>query len=473
MPADHRRSAAPGTLAPRTAVFPARFGLPHELLEQPDELHLAPPNDAEIGDMIHELLEQPGELHFLAPTQASDVGAALQSWGQTIGTGPDAPAPCPAALLLQANEQAIEAAITLMCRYGLTRETAEHATGLRAGVLAAVVDVQGRWLDHQAQSDAVATMPPAQLQAFLMMLQRVRGNLQHAQTPIPAIAAAAPSSGQSLQKHEVDALIEDIHTRMPRQQGEKAAAAARRIYRANEQVRKLPYKDRIDVLSRVTGANTHDLRAETGLRDPDPRMTPLVEDIRTRVPQNKLEGLTAWALRIHKKDEQVQKLPYKDRISVLALVVGSRETTLRGQPALRDMSGPMAQLAQDIRTRMPQEDYGESGFKWARRIYTTDVRVRDLPYAERISLLAMVTDIREPDLRRDPWLRDMSESMAQQVHEIRMRVPQQDSESARGWAKRIYETDPQVKSLLSSERISVLAMVTGVRETTLRNARIP
>ncbi|MBW8831491.1 MAG: hypothetical protein JF606_19145 [Burkholderiales bacterium] len=399
MPADRRRSAAPGTLAPRTAVFPARFGLPHELLEQPGELHLAPPNDAEIGEMIHELLEQPGELHFLGQTQASDGGAALQSRGQTICSGPDAPAPCPAALLLQANEQAIEAAITLMCRYGLTREAAEHATGLRAGVLAAVVDVQGRWLDDQAQFDAVATLPPAQLQAFALMLQRVRGNLQHAQAPVPATTSAAPSFGQALQQHELYALIEDILTRMPRQQGEAATAAARRIHHTNEQVRALPYAQRISVLAMVTGAREADLRRIPELSDMSGPMAQQAQDIRMRVPQQANENRTAWARRIRQTYVPVRDMPYAQRISVLAMVTGVRAPDLRTDPLLRDISGPMAQQAQDILMRMPQQA-NESRAAWARRIGQTDVQVRNMPYVQQTSVLALVTGVRENVLRR-------------------------------------------------------------------------
>ncbi|MBW8831490.1 MAG: hypothetical protein JF606_19140 [Burkholderiales bacterium] len=398
MPADHRRSAAPGTLAPRTAVFPARFGLPHELLEQPGELHLAPPNDAEIGEMIHELLEQPGELHFLGQTQASDGGAALQSRGQTIGSGPDAPAPCPAALLLQANAQNIKAAITLMRRGGLTREAAEHATGLRAGVLAAVVDVQGRWLDDQAQFDAVTALPPAQLQPFALMLQRVRGNLKREQAPVPATTSAAPSLGQAHQMPEVDALIEDIRTRMPRRQFEGAAAAARRICRTNGQVRALPYEQRISVLAMVTGARVFNLRTYPELRDMSGPMAQQAQDIRMRVPHQGNENRTAWARRIDRTVAQMRNMPYAQRISVLAMVTGARETDLRLVPALRDMSRQMAQQVHQIHMRVPQQE-GETPSRWAQRIYETDEQVQLLPSPERISVLAMVTGVRENFLR--------------------------------------------------------------------------
>ncbi|MBW8832212.1 MAG: hypothetical protein JF606_22950 [Burkholderiales bacterium] len=133
--------------------------------------------DAEIGTMIDELLQQPGELLFMAQPQAPG------SRGQTIGTEPAAMVAMPArtlpsALLLQVPQQNIEAAIAVMRRNRLGREAAEHAVGLPAGVLAAVVDAQGNWLNEPALSDIVASLSPEQVQTFAMKLQQMRTNLR-------------------------------------------------------------------------------------------------------------------------------------------------------------------------------------------------------------------------------------------------------------------------------------------------------
>jgi hypothetical protein len=123
------------------------------------------------------LLQQPGESLFVAQPQAPG------SRGQTIGTEPAAmvamPArTLPAALLLQVPHQKIEAAIAVMRRNRLGREAAEHAVGLPAGVLAAVVDAQGHWLNEPALSDTVVNLSPEQVHIFAMKLQHMRTTLQ-------------------------------------------------------------------------------------------------------------------------------------------------------------------------------------------------------------------------------------------------------------------------------------------------------
>ena len=84
----------------------------------------------------------------------------------------------PAARMLQAQRQDLEAAIAAMRQHRLSREASEQAVGLPAGVLATVVDAQGYWLTEPAQSDAVAGLLPAQVQAFATKLQLMRANLQ-------------------------------------------------------------------------------------------------------------------------------------------------------------------------------------------------------------------------------------------------------------------------------------------------------
>ena len=137
--------------------------------------------DSEIFAMIDGWQQLPSELHFMA--QPPD------SQSQTIGAVPAAtvempPRVTPAAALLQIQPQHIEAAVTALRqgRFGLNREEIEQAAGLPAGVLAAVVDTQGNWLNQAALSVAVADLSAAQVQTFAMTLEQMRANVPQLET---------------------------------------------------------------------------------------------------------------------------------------------------------------------------------------------------------------------------------------------------------------------------------------------------
>src|SRR5437016_2971576 len=92
-----------------------------------------------------------------------------------------------------------------------------------------------------------------------------------------------------------------------------------------------------------------------------------------------------------------------------------------------------------------------------------------MPYVRRIAVLSAVTGVREADLRRDPALRDIDPQIAQLVHTLRGRVPQENEESPTVWARRINERDePELRAMPYVRRIAVLAAVTGAIERTLR-----
>ena len=140
----------------------------------------------------------PTDLPGPASTELSEIFATISGrqqpppWGSrpTVGATPIGVAPAatveipprvrPAAALLQIQpQQRIEAAVAALRqgRFGLNRGEIEQAVGLPAGVLAAVVDAQGNWLNEAALSNAVVDLSPAQVQAFAMLLEQMRANL--------------------------------------------------------------------------------------------------------------------------------------------------------------------------------------------------------------------------------------------------------------------------------------------------------
>jgi len=160
--------------APRPSELPA-YLMPTDLPGP------AVAEDSEIFAMIDGWQQLPSELHFMA--QPPD------SQSQTIGAVPAAtvempPRVTPAAALLQIQPQHIEAAVTALRqgRFGLNREEIEQAAGLPAGVLAAVVDTQGNWLNQAALSVAVADLSAAQVQTFAMTLEQMRANVPQLET---------------------------------------------------------------------------------------------------------------------------------------------------------------------------------------------------------------------------------------------------------------------------------------------------
>jgi hypothetical protein len=218
---------------------------------------------------------------------------------------------------------------------------------------------------------------------------------------------------------------QDLRTRYPRLNLEPALAWARRIHKSDERVRALPFQRLIAVLAEVTGSKATHLRQEPALRGADPHLAQLVATLRELVPQQGL-GPAPWARRIYKSSarDQLRAMPYKRRIAVLAEVTEGTESNLSQVLELRDTDPEMAQLANTIRTRVPQEDL-EAPAAWARRI-RDDEEVSAMQYDRRIAVLAAVTGALEGNLRQVQELRDTDPQMAQLADNIRTRVPRED-----------------------------------------------
>ncbi|MBW8831181.1 MAG: hypothetical protein JF606_17515 [Burkholderiales bacterium] len=306
--------------------------------------------------------------------------------------------------------------------------------------------------------DNVEQVPAMHYDQRIAVLAQVTGAREGDLRQEPALRDTNPQMAQ---------LVDAIRTLVPRQDREGPTAWARRIHESNEQVRAMLYDRRIAVLAQVTGATGGALRKVPALRDPNPQMKHLADTIRTRVPRRYLETLLAWARRIHESDAQVHAMPSVQLIAVLAQVTGVREIDLRQEPALRDTDPQMKHLADTIRTQVPRQD-SEALAAWARRIHDNVQQVRAMVYRSRIAVLAQVTGAREGDLRQDPALRDTDPQMAQLVETIRTLVPRQDREGPTAWARRIHESNEQVRTMLYDRRIAVLAQVTGARECNLR-----
>ncbi|MBW8832172.1 MAG: hypothetical protein JF606_22720 [Burkholderiales bacterium] len=245
-------------------------------------------------------------------------------------------------------------------------------------------------------------------------------------------------------------------------------AWARRIHKSDERVRALPFQRLIAVLAEVTGSKATHLRQEPALRGADPHLAQLVATLRELVPQQGL-GPAPWARRIYKSSarDQLRAMPYKRRIAVLAEVTEGTESNLSQVLELRDTDPEMAQLANTIRTRVPQEDL-EAPAACARRI-RDDEEVSAMQYDRRIAVLAAVTGVREGSLRLYPALRDIDPRIAELVHTLRGRVPQEDRESPTVWARRINKRgEPELRAMRYDRRIAVLAAVTGATESNLR-----
>ncbi|MBW8831218.1 MAG: hypothetical protein JF606_17705 [Burkholderiales bacterium] len=471
-------------------VSPARVGLA-ESRPQPQR-SASSIGPAAFDHMIQEPVGQPGELHIVAgqrpppPPAAPGPGSALRAQPQT-GTPARA---TPAVLLLQANELDIETGIAVMRQRGLPQDAAERAVGLPAGVLSAVVDGQGRWLDEQAQSGAAVGLPAEQLQQLALLLGRMRDHLQDLPAQAVQVSASSSSPMRPLQEHELDdfihemsqqiepvrarkgrakasgAMVQDIASRYPQEHRESKTAWAKRIHAGEAPLRARPFEERIAVLKAVTGAYAYNLRKEPVLQDVDPNLESLARVIKARMPQEVSEGPAAYALRIYKRDGDVRAMSEVVRIAVLAIATGAREDSLRKMSELCDIPASKISLVQGIRSRVPHK-HGEGRGVWARRIHREDAHVQDLPYPERITALALVTGMREADLRCIPSLEN-SGSLVRQAENVRQRTPRGDGESGLSWARRIYKNDFSVRSLTYSDRIDLLAAVTDVIKKDLR-----
>ncbi|MBW8833423.1 MAG: hypothetical protein JF606_29435, partial [Burkholderiales bacterium] len=278
------------------------------------------------------------------------------------------------------------------------------------------------WLDEQAQSGAAVGLPAEQLQQLALLLGRMRDHLQDLPAQAVQVSASSSSPMRPLQEHELDDFIHEMS-----QQIEPVRAGRRRAQASDA----------------------------------------TVQDIASRYPQEDRESKTAWAKRIHAGEAPLRARPFEERLAVLQAVTGARASNLRSEPVLQDVDPNLESLARVIKARMPQAVV-DGPAAYALRIYKEDGDVRALPEAARIAVLAIVTGARESSLRRMPELRDIPASKISLVEGIRSQVPQLDGEKRGAWARRIHREDKQVQALPFPERITALALVTGMREDDLR-----
>ncbi|HET9644884.1 MAG TPA: hypothetical protein VFP68_16355 [Burkholderiaceae bacterium] len=140
-------------------------------------------------------------------------------------------------------------------------------------------------------------------------------------------------------------LVQNIRMQTPRQDDEPALAWARRIHATNAQFQALSYEEKIYLLSFVTEVRSNNLRREAALRETDPAMVRLTQNVRMSIPNLGREKGMEWARRIYAISAEVKGLPHDKRIRLLSAITKVKEDELRADPRLgatdpTTMAGP-------------------------------------------------------------------------------------------------------------------------------------